>query len=124
MELKMSFKHMKPSNAIKTFATEKSQKLAKYFRGRISVNWNFVVEKQAHVAHCHMVGNNMDFFGEGETEDMQASIDVAISRIEKQLRKTKEVVKDHLHKTARKTKAAATKAARATKTTRRSAVAE
>ena len=98
MTLSMSFKHMDPSQAIKTYAKEKSEKLAKYFHGKISVTWNFSAEKQARVAHCHLVGNNMDYFGHAETSDLRASIDQAIEKLEKQLRKHKEIVRDHLHK--------------------------
>jgi putative sigma-54 modulation protein len=101
MNLNMSFKHMGSSEAIKTYTTEKSEKLAKYFNGKISVTWNFSAEKQLRSAHCHLVGNNMDYFGEAETEDLHASIDLALEKIEKQVRKHKEIVKDHLHKHAR-----------------------
>jgi putative sigma-54 modulation protein len=97
MQINISFKHMDASEAVRSYAIEQTKKLEKYFRGRTSVAWNFVVEKQNQVAHCHLVGNNMDYFGEGSTQDMYASIDVAIDRIEKQLRKHKEIVKGHLH---------------------------
>ena len=40
----------------------------------------------------------MDFFGEASTEDFKASIDSALEKIEKQIRKHKEIVKDHLHR--------------------------
>jgi putative sigma-54 modulation protein len=98
MTLNMSFKHMEPSGALKAYAEEKSEKLKKYFNGRISVTWTFSVEKQLQVAHCHIVGNNMDYFGQAETQDLYASIDLCEAKIEKQLRKHKEIVKDHLHK--------------------------
>lgn len=95
MTLNMSFRHMGSSNALKAYTEEKSDKLAKYFRGKISVTWTFTVEKQSRIAHCHLVGNHMDYFGEASTEDFHASIDQAIDKIEKQLRKHKEIVKDH-----------------------------
>ena len=98
MILNMSFKHMDATPSIKSYASEKSEKLKKYFQGRITVNWNFSVEKQSQVAHCHLMGNNMDYFGESDSTDLYASIDQVIDKIEKQLRKHKEIVKDHLHK--------------------------
>ncbi len=101
MNLNMSFKHLEPTNSIKEYATEKSQKLKKYFRGRISVTWNFTKERQTCVAHCHLVGNRMDYFGETQAQDLYASIDLAVDKIEKQLRKHKEIVKDHLHRKGR-----------------------
>lgn len=98
MNLNMSFKHMTASDSIKTYTEEKCAALTKYFKGNISVTWNFSAEKQLRVAHCHLVGNNMDYFGQAETEDLRASIDEAFDKIEKQIRKHKEIVKDHLHK--------------------------
>src|SRR4051812_42758147 len=98
MELKISFKQIDPSDALKAYAAEKSEKLAKYFRGRISVNWTFSVDKQLNVGHCHLIGNNMDYFGQAETENLYAAIDSVVEKIERQLRKHKEIVKDHLHK--------------------------
>ena len=100
MTLNISFKHMDASDALKAYTKEKTDKLEKYFRGRIAVTWNFTIEKQNRVAHCHLVGNNMDYFGEAATEDFYASVDMAVEKIEKQLRKHKEIVKDHLHKHA------------------------
>lgn len=97
----MSFKNIEATDSIKAFTEEKSKKLEKYFRGRITVSWNFSIERQNQIAHCHLVGNHMDYFGEASTSDLYASIDQAIEKIEKQLRKHKEIVKDHLHKAAR-----------------------
>lgn len=100
MQLNISFKQMKASDHIKDYTEKKSEKLKKYFNGRIHVTWNFSVEKEQKIAHCHLLGNHMDYFGEAQTEDMEASIDRALEKIEKQIRKHKEIVKDHLHKGA------------------------
>jgi putative sigma-54 modulation protein len=98
MTLQISFKQMRASDAIKRYASEKSENFAKYFRGRITVTWTFSVDKHLKVAHCHLVGNNMDYFGQAETSDMYGSIDVVLEKIERQIRKHKEIVKDHLHR--------------------------
>ncbi len=106
MTVNMSFKNLESTNVlithlaeiVKNYAHEKSDKLKKYFHGKTTINWNFAVENLTHVAHCHLVGNNMDYFGEAQTENLYASIDMAVDKIEKQLRKHKEIVKDHLHK--------------------------
>ncbi|MGK5090000.1 ribosome-associated translation inhibitor RaiA [Bdellovibrionota bacterium FG-2] len=103
MNLNMSFRHMDSSEAIKRYTTEKSDKLKKFFNGQINVTWNFSVERLEHVAHCHLVGNSMDYFGEAATVDMHSSIDQAVEKIEKQIRKHKEITKDHLHKNSNRT---------------------
>lgn len=107
MNLNISFKQMDSSDALKDYTAEKSERLAKYFDGKITVTWNFTIEKQNRVAHCHLMGNNMNYFGEASTEDLYASVDVAVEKIEKQLRKHKEIVRDHLHKHGHRTPAGA-----------------
>ncbi len=99
MNLNISFKHMETSENLKEFIEEKSTTLQKYFDGKISVTWNLSAEKLSRIAHCHLLGNNMNYFGEASTEDFKASIDLALEKIEKQVRKHKEILKDH-HKSA------------------------
>ncbi|OFZ70541.1 MAG: ribosomal subunit interface protein [Bdellovibrionales bacterium RIFOXYD1_FULL_44_7] len=102
MTLNISFKHLDPTDAIKNYTSEKSEKLRKYFNGKTAISWNFTVEKANHIAHCHLIGNNMNYFGEATTTDLYASIDLAIDKIETQLRKHKEKIKNH-HKQAKET---------------------
>lgn len=101
MNLNMSFRHMEPSRSIRGYAKERSSKLEKYFKGRISVQWTFSNENLNKVAHCHITGNYIDFFGEATTDNFLGSIDLVISKIERQLRRHKEIVKDHLHRPGR-----------------------
>jgi len=54
----------------------------------------FSEEKQDQIAHCHLTGNNMDYFGEAKTSSLYASIDQGIVKIEKQIQKHKEIIKD------------------------------
>src|SRR5687767_5461102 len=103
MNLDFSFKHMTASDAIKQYAGERTDTLNRFFNGRVHVTWNFSVEKQNHIAHCHVLGNNIDLFAEASTNNMHGSIDLAIDKVEKQLRKHKEIVKDHLHRNGHRT---------------------
>ena len=95
MNLNFAFKHMTASDAIRTFTTEKCERLERYFQGNLSVSWNFSVDKLVQAAHCHVVGNNIDFFGEGHTEDLRTSIDEALEHVEKQIKKHKDIVTHH-----------------------------
>ncbi len=100
MNVQITFKHMQNKPDIKAYAEEKSEKLKKYFNGKVHLTWTFDHLAEGMVAHCHLVGNHIDFFGEATTEDLRASIDGTIDKIERQIRKKKEIVKDHLHKHA------------------------
>src|SRR5262245_36539996 len=98
MIVNVSFKHMKSSDHVRDYAQEKTECPKKYFDGKIHVTWTFSNEKEGHIAHCHLVGNQMDFFGETSAESFSEAVDLTIEKIEKQIRKRKEIVTNHLHK--------------------------
>jgi putative sigma-54 modulation protein len=89
------FKHMDASDSLRDYATDKSEKLKKYFDGKVHVTWNFMKEHGEFVSHCHAVGSHIDLFGEGQADEAYAAVDMAIARLEKQLKKHKEIVTDH-----------------------------
>ena len=95
MILNISFKHIDSSEALKEFIEKKSEALKKYFQGKISATWSLTAEKKNRIAHCHIVGNQMDYFGEASTEDFKASVDLVLDKLETQIRKHKERVKNH-----------------------------
>lgn len=94
MNLKISYKHLESTNGIDDVTRKKSEKLKKYFQGKLNLNWNFTVEKQAHIAHCHLTGDHIEFFAEATTENLYAAIDEVIHHLERQVRKNKEQLKN------------------------------
>ena len=98
MVVNVSFKQMDSSEALRVFVTEKCETLKKYFNGRITVNWNFHMERGNYIAHVHLVGNNMDYFSEASASEVHGSVDLVMDKIEKQIRRHKEIVKDHHHR--------------------------
>jgi putative sigma-54 modulation protein len=94
MNLKISYKHLKSTDGIDDVTRKKSEKLKKYFHGKLNLNWNFTVEKQSHIAHCHLTGDHIDFFAEATTENLYAAIDEVIDHLERQVRKNKEQLKN------------------------------
>ena len=99
MQIKISYKHIESSTAIDEITQKKSEKLKKYFHGKLNLNWNFSVEKQNQIAHCHLTGDHIDFYAEATTSSIYASIDQVVSQLDRQVRKNKELVTNH-HKVA------------------------
>ena len=99
MQIKITYKHLESSAAIDEVTQKKSEKLKKYFHGKLNLNWNFTVEKQTQIAHCHVTGDHIEFFAEASTESIYTSIDQVVSHLERQVRKNKELVTNH-HKVA------------------------
>ncbi len=89
---------MNPSDSLRTFIETQSEGLSKYFDGKITLTWVLSHEKLNHIAHCHLFGDHMDYHGEASTQDFKASIDLVFDKLEAQIRKHKEIVKNHLHK--------------------------
>jgi putative sigma-54 modulation protein len=95
MNLHINFKHIQPDELIKEFIQVKSESLTRYFEGKININWTLSAEKQNRIAHGHLLGNSMDYFGEGTSHDLKVSIGIAMEKIEKQVRKHKEIITSH-----------------------------
>ena len=105
MQLHMAFKKMEATEALKTHTTERSERLRKFIGNETEVNWVFYVQADEHVADLKVKGPHVDVFAQSKTPDMYHSIDQAVERVEKQLRKNKEILKDHIHRKADHSKA-------------------
>ncbi|HTL10917.1 MAG TPA: ribosome-associated translation inhibitor RaiA [Bdellovibrionota bacterium] len=108
MQVQVSFQHTKTSAAMRERATDLAERLGRYFKGRITVGWHFAKEGNRCVAHCHVTGNHMDYFAEAQDMDdnFYAAMDACLDRMERQIRKRKETVRDHLHRGSLKRAAA------------------
>ncbi len=98
MNLATTFRHMEVSQAVKSYAEERLEKIRKYFQGDpIAAHAIFAVERN----HNHMaefqitLPNGIVIQAREVTEDMYSSIDLAGARIERQVRKWKDKIRDH-----------------------------
>ncbi|MEW6057079.1 MAG: ribosome-associated translation inhibitor RaiA [Bdellovibrionota bacterium] len=98
MRVHITFKQMDATEAIKLHVQEKSERLDKFVSDAIEANWVLFVEADNHVADLRVHGPHIDYFAQAKTPDLYQSIDEVVEKIEKQLRKHKEIVKDHLHR--------------------------
>ena len=98
MQLSTTFRHMDASQAVREYAAEKLDKIKKYFnKDPISAHAVFAVERGFnHVADINItLPNGIVINAKEVTEDMYSSIDLAAARIERQVRKWKEKIRDH-----------------------------
>jgi putative sigma-54 modulation protein len=98
MQLSTTFRHMDASKAVREYAVEKLDKIKKYFnKDPISAHAVFAVERGFHhVADIQItLPNGIVINAKEVTEDMYSSIDLAAARIERQVRKWKEKIRDH-----------------------------
>ena len=98
MQLSTTFRHMDASQAVREYAAEKLEKIRKYFhKDPISAHAVFSVERGFnHVADINItLPNGIVINAKEMTEDMYSSIDLAAARIERQVRKWKDKIRDH-----------------------------
>lgn len=98
MQLSTTFRHMDASQAVREYAAEKLEKIRKYFnKDPISAHATFSVERGFnHVADLNLtLPNGIVINAKETTEDMYSSIDLAAARIERQVRRWKDRIRDH-----------------------------
>jgi putative sigma-54 modulation protein len=94
MRLKLSGKQVNITDGIRNHASDRSEKFNKFLKGRFNVSWVFQLEGSWHNATVVISGKNFVHRAEGRTTNLYSSIDMACQKIERQLVKTKERVKD------------------------------
>ena len=92
MEIQITFKHVDHSESLKNYAVEKSEKLNRYLHGKLHLVWTFDKEGGDFTAHVHVTGNHIDFFAESRANEAYATVDMVIAKIEKQIKKHKEII--------------------------------
>lgn len=96
MKCTVTFRHMKPSDAIRGFAEERVAKVAKLIDRSIEAQVVLSVEKHRQVARIELVADGSVLIrGVDRSEDLYASIDAAVERIARQVKRYRAKLKDH-----------------------------
>ena len=101
MKINITFRHLESTPAIKQHVEEKMEKIKKYFLGPVAIHVILSVEKKIrHQCEITLTEDHFKATAVEECENLYASIDTAIHKLERQLKKHKEQVKDHKHHNA------------------------
>lgn len=95
MQITTTFRHMESSEPLKTYAQEKIEKVQRYIDEPIVVQVFLTVEKIRHLAEITITARGITIKASEETNDMYAAIDAVTDKIERQLRRYKERIKEH-----------------------------
>lgn len=95
MKVKIEERHMEQSDPLREYAVSEAESLQKFFDGIISVEVTMDVEKERRrvTVFAHLI-NKKVAKASAESEDMYVSIDSAMDKLERQLKKIKEKLKD------------------------------
>jgi putative sigma-54 modulation protein len=89
MNISITFRHVDSSEAIKAYATEKVGKLQKFLRKPMSAKVTLSLEKLKHGAEVRVSSGGEHHEAQEISDDMYASIDKVIDKLERQIRGTK-----------------------------------
>ncbi|MBT1075533.1 ribosome hibernation-promoting factor, HPF/YfiA family [Geobacter grbiciae] len=95
MQITTTFRHMEQSDALKGYAAEKLERVKKYIDEPITAQVFLTVEKIRHMAEVTLTAKGVTIKAAEETNDMYAAIDAVVDKIERQLRRYKERLKNH-----------------------------
>lgn len=97
MEITVTFRHMQATDAIKSHVEQKLRKFKKYLIRPINAHVILSVEKIRQ--QCEITLKARDFHATAVeiNHDLYTSIDKAVHKIERQVVKHKEIIKEHKH---------------------------
>ena len=95
MQLNITFRQFGSSDSLKEYAKEKVERVNKYLDRAGEAHVVLSLERHLHHAEITIHSGSWVLRGREKSEDMYASIDLAMDKIEAQLRKYKEKIKNH-----------------------------
>lgn len=89
MNIKITGKDLKATEAIKDYTEKKLERIQKYFEEDFDVNVTIKAEKNLQIAEMHVITKSNTYRAVTEHRDLYASIDKNIDILEGQIRKAK-----------------------------------
>jgi putative sigma-54 modulation protein len=94
MQTSVTFKNLDPSEHLKSYVTEKLNRFDKLLDNPAEAGVVLIVEKHRHIAEVNISGDRMSINGKEETGDMYSAIDMVLDKLEKQLKRGKQKIRE------------------------------
>jgi putative sigma-54 modulation protein len=94
MQTSVTFKNLDPSEHLKAYVSEKLDRFDRYLDNPAEANVVLTVEKFRHIAEINIAGDKLNINGKEETIDMYSAIDMTLDKLEKQIKKNKEKIRE------------------------------
>lgn len=101
MNITVTGRHMEMTDALKAYIQNGLAKVEAHFDKAFDADVVLDVEKHRHIAEVNLHANGVRIHSKEASNDMYASLDAAMSKIEKQIRKFKDRINRHQPRTAR-----------------------
>lgn len=95
MQFQVTFRHMEATDALKEYAEKRIERFGKYFSDPIACHVTMTTEKYNHRVDVNLqLKNGFKIAGTETTENMYSSIDMVAAKIERQVRRYKDKLRD------------------------------
>lgn len=91
MNVRITFRHMDSSEAVKAHTKQKLEKLQKFLREPMTAKVTLSLDKLKHVAETHIASGGARHEAKEASDDMYTSIDKVMTKLERQIRGNKGV---------------------------------
>lgn len=98
MQINITGHHIDVTDALRSYVSEKLEKLERHFDHVTNVHVILTVEKQQQKAEANVHVSGADLFAQHDSDDMYASIDGLVDKLDRQIVKHKEKIGDHNRK--------------------------
>jgi putative sigma-54 modulation protein len=95
MQVTVTFRHIEPTEPLRQYAADKLQRLSKYLHRPMGAHVILSVLKKNHRAEINLSANGTSLFSEEVTNDLYSAIDLALDKIERQVKKLNAKRKNH-----------------------------
>jgi len=94
MQTSVTFKNLDPSDPLKSYVQDKLDRFDRLLDNPAEANVVLSVEKFRHIAEININGDRLTINGKEETNDMYSAIDMVLDKLEKQIKKNKQKVRE------------------------------
>jgi len=94
MQTSVSFKNLEPSEHLKAYVSDKLNRFDKLLDNPAEAGVVLVVEKHRHIAEVNISGDRLTINGKEETGDMYSAIDMVLDKLEKQIKRSKQKIRE------------------------------
>jgi len=94
MQTSVTFKNLDPSDPLRSYVQDKLDRFDRLLDNPAEASVVLSVEKFRHIAEINISGDRLIINGKEETNDMYSAIDMVLDKLEKQIKKNKQKVRE------------------------------
>jgi len=94
MQTSVTFKNLDSSDTLKAYVEDKLNRFDRLLDNPAEANVVLSVEKFRHMAEINIIGDRLTINGKEETIDMYSAIDMVLDKLEKQIKKNKQKIRE------------------------------